>query len=83
MNQNMETQYKTKDIYEASYLLTCGAKLSNLEPTPYDYFLFVLKGDNLDALVEKYWTRQSQIDAYSLFQNFQYLRDLIKRKEMK
>ena len=78
-------EYKTKDIFEASWIYSQGIPLIRLEPDK-RYFWFIF--DNLtdcERLSTQYWTNSAQGNIKRFVDSLKTLKDLVfsKRTEVR
>ena len=76
MDEKM-TVYRTKDLYEASYLYTSGQKLLRLEKDKRPYWFIFESEEACHALIDKYWRKEARIDAKEFVDSLRSLKDRI------
>ena len=55
-------QYKTKDLYLASYLVMHGLKLVQLEKADRRFYFLFDHADNLKALCDEFYARSARVE---------------------
>lgn len=80
---NMENQtelFKTTDTKSSAYLLTAGISIVKVIKDNSQRFTFCFPDTkNVKELLQKYWTNKAMVNPRSLFENLDYLKDLIHR----
>jgi hypothetical protein len=80
---NMENQtelFKTTDIKSSAYLLTEGLSIVKIIKSDPQKIVFCFSDtDQAKELLQQYWTNKALVNPRSLFENFDYLKDLIHR----
>ena len=83
LKKNMENQielFKTTDIKSSAYLLTKGISIVKIIKTDPRKIIFCFQDStNLKELLQQYWTNRASVNPRLLFDNFDYLKDLIHR----
>lgn len=70
-------KYKTKDIFEASWILSQVKALSDLEPAA-GYFFFVFEDFNkCKALSQEYWNSKAVGDIKEFVNSYRMLKDMV------
>jgi hypothetical protein len=70
-------EYKTKDIFEASWLYSQNIPLLRLEPdNSYFYFVFS-ENDNCLMLSSQYWTQKAEGNIKAFVNSLKTLKDLV------
>ena len=77
MEMKMENIYRTKDLYESSYLYACHKKLLQLDrENGRCWFIFQDK-QSCQSLIDSYWRREAKIDAKEFIDALRSLKDRI------
>lgn len=72
-----EESYKTKDIFEASWIYSQNIPLLGLEPDG-KYFWFVFaKNDNCQSLSSGYWSQKATGNIKQFVNSLKTLKDLV------
>lgn len=79
----MEPQYKTKDLGEASALITQGLKLVKLEHNEGGYYLFVFDDVKLaEAVAHTYWFGNLVQNVKRYNESLQNLKDMVHSQKL-
>lgn len=73
----MPTEFRTKDLYEASVLHSTGQKLLRLEGQGSQYFFVFSDKDSCQKLSNSYWLGEVEVNAKSLTNSIRELKDRI------
>jgi hypothetical protein len=74
----MNNEYKTKDIYVSAVLLVLGYRLSDITTSgKIAFFHFENPEENIEYVVQNYWTNQIDVPAMSLFTAFKELKHMM------
>ncbi len=77
------TEYRTKDIFEASFLHCSQIKILRLEPTSdsaYYWFIFQDDKDHCQKLTNAYWNKSAMVDAKTFADSCRTIKDFMFRK---
>jgi len=72
----MKMQFKTKDLYEASYLQSKGKRLVKLESEG-RIFWFVFEREDCEKLSQEYWTGTGEIPPKAYSDSIRSLKDRV------
>ncbi len=73
------TEFRTHDFYQSVVLKTLGFKLLRLERTNGKFVDFIFDDPDFKAglVIEKYWSRETQVVARDLIENINELKSRI------
>lgn len=78
--ENQIELFQTSDTKTSAYLLTAGLSLSKIiKSDPRRVIFCFIQSEELKKLLQLYWTNRAQVNPRSLFDNLDYLKDLIHR----
>lgn len=76
--ENQTELFKTTDIKSSAYLLTKGLSIVKIIKTDPQKIVFCFPDSNQSKeLLQEYWTNKGLVNPRSLFDNFDYLKNLI------
>lgn len=61
----METEFRTKDLYESAYLYSQGQELVRLEKDGHNYWFVFADKEACSRLSNEYWSGKSSAKAYA------------------
>lgn len=79
MENNIEL-FTTSDTKTSAYLLTCDISLIKIiKDNPHKIIFAFEQNGNVKKLLQEYWTNKARVNPRKLFDNLEYLKDLIHR----
>lgn len=78
--ENQIELFKTTDIKSSAYLLTIGVSLIKIiKSDPRKIIFCFTDSTELREALQQYWTNKASVSPRLLFDNFDYLKDLLHR----
>lgn len=78
--ENRTDILQTSDTKTASYLLSVGIPLTKIIKNNPQRIIFCFpQNDDVKRLLQQYWTNKALVNPRALFDQFDYLKDLIHR----
>jgi hypothetical protein len=78
--ENQVDLFKTTDIKSAAFILTTGISMVKIIKTDPRKIIFCFTDTNdLREALQQYWTNRASVNPRLLFDNFDYLKDLLHR----
>lgn len=71
----MKSTYRTKDLYEASFLYASHQKLLQLERVGSPFWFVFENRESCQELIDSYWKREARIDAKEFVDALRSLKD--------
>ena len=73
----MDTEFRTKDLYEASVIYALGKKLLRLEGGSNQYWFVFADNEGSKRISDSYWAGDIEVNAKSLVHSIKDLKDRV------
>ena len=70
-------EFKSSDIFEASYLVACGLKIQRLEGEGQRKFFIFPNKRGCEELSEAYWSKKASIEPRYFVESIKSVKDLL------
>lgn len=73
----MDTEFRTKDLYEASVIYALGKKLLRLEDGSNQYWFVFADNEGSKRISDSYWAGDIEVNAKALVHSIKDLKDRV------